>query len=175
MTPRTIIVARVIRFATASVAIGLTLAVATAFVPTLLGREVMIVTTASMEPWAPVGSAVVTRMVDARTVGVGDVITFRPSDAPPTTHRVIEVTEHGTGAATFITKGDANEDPDPTPVRIAGDVAIAERVIPHLGRLLAAVRSPIAFLALALIGFAAAALERAVAALNRPRVRPMIA
>lgn len=175
MSARAVTFVNWIRFAALVVAIGLAAAIGLAFAPTMFGRQVMVVTTGSMEPWAPVGSIVITRMVDARTVAVGDVITFREAESMPTTHRVIEITERDATSTTFLTKGDANEDVDPTPVRIAGEVALGERAIPGLGRILVAIRSPIAFLALVLMGLSSAALEKAINTTTiRPRVRPML-
>jgi len=174
MSAQAVTFAHWIRYAALVVALGFALAIGLAFAPTLFGREVMVVTTGSMEPWAPVGSIVITRMVDARTVGVGDVITFREQGAMPTTHRIIEVVERDASSSTFLTKGDANEDADPAPVRIVGSVAVGERAIPVLGRILVAIRSPLAFLALALLGLSSAALERALVSSVRPRVRPML-
>lgn len=174
MSGQAILVARWIRYSTLVVTVGLLVAIGLAFSPTLFGREVMVITSPSMEPWAPVGSIVVTRMVDARTAGVGDVITFREEGQMPTTHRIVEVVSRDGETSTFRTKGDNNEDADPNPVTISGKVAVAERAIPFVGRILAAVRSPLSFLALVLLGLANAALERSVAILNRPRVRPML-
>lgn len=175
MDARAYLATRIVRYLTLTVSVALALAVAVAFVPTLFGREVLVVTSGSMEPWASVGSVVVTRSAPAAAVGVGDVITFRPPHGATTTHRVIEVQARDANGSTFITQGDANEDPDPTPVRITGSVPKAERVLPVVGTILAAIRTPLAFLALVLLGLASALLEKASFRLGQEgRARPVL-
>jgi signal peptidase len=65
--------------------------------------------TGSMEPAIPVGSVVVIKPANPETLKVGDIICFKTeAESPKTvTHRIIGITSQG-----FITKGDANEDPD---------------------------------------------------------------
>lgn len=175
MTARASLASRWARYAAMVASLLLALLVGAAFAPTLFGRQIMVVTSGSMEPWASVGSVVVTRMTDVTSVGVGDVITFRNEAGTATTHRIVEVVERDGASATYVTRGDANEDADPAPIRVTGRVAKAETVVPHVGRVLAAVRSPIAFLALVLLGLSAAALEKATTLLTvRPGVRPML-
>lgn len=151
---------RIVRYLTTGVTLALAMMIALAFLPTLFGRQVMVVTSGSMEPSIPVGAIVVTRMVPVDDLGVGDVITYRPKGGSTTTHRIVKVERREPGSAMFVTKGDANEDVDPKATAIVGEVASAERVIPFLGRALAAMRSPIAFLALILLGMASALLEK---------------
>lgn len=70
-----------------------------------------VVVSGSMTPTIPVGSVVVTWPTE--NYGVGDVITFHSQDfhGMPTTHRIVEV-KTVNGHEAYITKGDANEDPD---------------------------------------------------------------
>lgn len=89
------------------------LAVALVGVPLASGGKALIVKSGSMVPMLPVGSAVV---IDSKPVGeitAGDVITFADTDAGGrlVTHRVVGV-EPAADGPHFITKGDANEDPD---------------------------------------------------------------
>ena len=169
ITTRTLLFTRIIRYSTSVVAGAMALAAALAFVPTLLGREVLIVTSRSMEPWAKVGGVVVTRLTQASAVGVGDVITYRMENSPATTHRVVKVVKRSGNTATFITKGDANENRDPQPVHITGKVAVSERSIPFIGRVLAGVRQPFAALAFIALGIAVSILERTLTSLLRRR------
>ncbi|MEM2866803.1 MAG: signal peptidase I [Candidatus Hadarchaeales archaeon] len=80
----------------------------------LLGLRVTTVLSGSMSPSLEVGDVVVVREVSPSSVGPGDVIQFgREGEA--VIHRVVEVRQEG-GNWFFITKGDANSSPDPTPV-----------------------------------------------------------
>jgi hypothetical protein len=70
----------------------------------------------SMAPAYPTDSVLAVEPVPATDVRAGDVIAYRVDpDTPMVTHRVIEVR---TGPV-FVTKGDANEDPDAKPVAAA--------------------------------------------------------
>lgn len=115
-------------------------------VPRLLGWQVDTVLSGSMTPAYPVGSVLFVKPVSPPTVEVGDVITFRTGarDGTPVSHRVVSV-DHSSGELSFVTKGDANEDADPTPV---GASALQGRVafgVPLLGRFVRAVRTPVGF------------------------------
>jgi signal peptidase len=137
---------------------------AIAFVPTLFGAESLIVTSGSMGKSMPVGSVAVTRLVDARAVSAGDVISFMsPGSRIPTTHRVVAVTDDGVDRV-FRTKGDANPAQDPEPVRVNGRVHVVERVVPFAGRVAVFARSPEGLVALLLIPAAGLLYERRRAA-----------
>ena len=134
---------RVVAGALGAAALGAVALLAFAFVPTLFGADALIVTSGSMGEAAPIGSVVVSRMVDARAVSVGDVITFRyPTSPTSITHRVVEITANETGRA-FRTKGDANPAIDPVPVPVAGNVHRVERVVPYAGRIVVFARTPV--------------------------------
>lgn len=72
-----------------------------------------IVQSASMTPTVPRDSLAAVSPVDGRSVRVGDVVAFRPTDRPDLTviHRVVERIEQG-NAVFYRTKGDANDEPD---------------------------------------------------------------
>ena len=105
---------------------------ASAFIAPRFGWRADVVLTGSMEPALKVGSVVITRPLNSRSVNAGDVITFRsPLNGRLTTHRVISVESK----PSFIlrTKGDANEDPDPF---VLGSRSVVGRVcfnVPHIG------------------------------------------
>lgn len=82
-------------------------------VPRVMGWDLVVVLSGSMEPALPVGSVIVVRPVQAVDINVGDIITYRIESDEKTyvTHRVIEVTGAGSSLA-FRTKGDANDNPD---------------------------------------------------------------
>ena len=97
----------------------------------LCGLQVYSVMSGSMEPDYPVGSLIYVRKVDYKTLQPGDVITYRLDKNTICTHRILQVqTDDG---YRFITKGDANDDPDGAPVfpaDILGEPIVA---IPLLG------------------------------------------
>ena len=106
--------------------------------------EVKVVQSGSMEPTIKTGGIVVIRSVD--TYKLGDIITFGPDTKTqiPTTHRIVGV--EGLGPTEkFVTKGDANDDADPT---LTARSAINGKVIfslPYLGYLLDFARKPLGF------------------------------
>ena len=103
-------------------------------VPKATGAKPLTVLTGSMAGTYDPGDVVVVRPTDARELEVGDAITFQPvSDDPKlTTHRVVEVT-YGSEGIRYVTQGDANDAPDPEPVRpeqVKGEVWYA---VPKVG------------------------------------------
>ncbi len=84
----------------------------------LFGYRLFYVVSGSMEPDIPVGALLVVGECDS--YGVDDVITFYSQDESiqgyPNTHRIIDVV-YEDGSARYITKGDANDAPDDTPVK----------------------------------------------------------
>lgn len=105
--------------------------------------KVKIVKSGSMEPTIKTGGIVVIRT--SNSYGVGDVITFGPDTKTqvPTTHRIVKE-ENGI----FTTKGDANDAPDPSTIRLAdidGKVAFS---VPYLGFILNFARQPLGFILL---------------------------
>jgi len=104
--------------------------------------------TGSMEPAIPVGSVVVIKPVNPETLKVGDIICFKVSESTTitVTHRIINVTTEG-----FITKGDANEDPDQWIVKRENVIGKAIFTIPYIGYIGYFVRTPIGFILLIVI------------------------
>lgn len=77
-------------------------------VPRLLGYEVYVVISGSMEPAIPLGSALYMEAAAPEDVAAGDVIAFYDRGAV-ITHRVVE---NHVVEGTFTTKGDANAQKD---------------------------------------------------------------
>jgi len=79
------------------------------FISSRLGtNNFLVVLSESMNPTINMGDLVITSSVDSNDIKVGDIVAFNDGDKQfPVTHRVINVTATG-----FVTKGDANEDPD---------------------------------------------------------------
>lgn len=117
-------------------------------VPEVAGAdESYIVLTASMTPELKPGDAVVVREVPTTQIQAGDVITFLPRSGGdvPITHRVVDVLVLSDGSRAFVTKGDANEDPDVgavAPEQVVGKVVVT---LPYLGHVVAFVNTPVGF------------------------------
>ncbi|WP_267640189.1 signal peptidase I [Haloarchaeobius amylolyticus] len=101
-------------------------------VPQVVGADhSFVVLSGSMEPTMSPGDAVVVTEVDPERLESGDVITFG-QNGTPTTHRIVEVQPREDGLQ-FLTKGDANEDPDRAPVQAEQIVGEVEYVLPYVG------------------------------------------
>lgn len=97
----------------------------------LIGLTPYTVLSGSMEPAYHVGSLIYVEKVSPDDIKVGDPITFVIDDSlVVATHRVMEV---DTEKRCFITKGDANESTDGSPVLYENLVGKALFTIPHLG------------------------------------------
>lgn len=82
-----------------------------------LASPVAVVSSDSMEPTMNVGDMVFWSPATIESVSENDIIVFRSDshEEELVTHRVIEVRENN-GQTELITKGDNNENPDPSPV-----------------------------------------------------------
>ena len=129
----------------AAIVISLALAL-----PSLTGLKSFVVVSGSMEPEIPVGSMVYSKEVNPKTLQPGDVIVFyttnaimngatdgAANDVIPVTHRVVE---NNTETGEIITKGDANENNDLSPVMYNNVVGIVVKHVPKFGY----IASPIA-------------------------------
>lgn len=75
---------------------------------TILGFKAYVITTESMSPNVNKGDIIIIK--DNATLKVGDIITFKRNLTGETiTHRISRITEEG-----YITKGDSNEEEDPS-------------------------------------------------------------
>ena len=99
---------------TAQVIVSLLIALLV-LVPQVLGYSSYVVVSPSMEPTLPVETVVYVKEVAAEDVKPGDIITFynHENSKTPVTHRVVE---NNTDKRQFVTKGDANEKEDITPI-----------------------------------------------------------
>ncbi len=107
----------------------------------LLGFEVLIVQSGSMEPNYPVGALVYVKPVDAAQLVPGDVITFELGGGVRGTHRIIEVL-NDEGGLSFRTKGDNNDEADFAPVHPESIVGKARFMLPYLGFLVTYIQQP---------------------------------
>ena len=107
---------------------------------TFFGREILVVSSGSMSPVISAGDIVVVR-TGHRSAFAGDVITFRGPAGPLVTHRVVAVGAGPDGDPVYSTKGDANEDTDPTPVPLRNVIGTVDTVVPS-GHVLTAMANP---------------------------------
>lgn len=110
-------------------------------IPRLFGCQIYTVVSGSMEPAIPTGSIVYVKSVEASEIDKDEVIAFySDSDTGAIiTHRVVK---NQVVSGQFITKGDANEKEDVTPVdydRLIGKVVFS---MPILGSILASIAEP---------------------------------
>jgi signal peptidase len=101
-------------------------ALALIVVPKAADAKPLTVLSGSMTGTYDIGDVVVVRPVDTDGLGVGDVITFHPRADDPalTTHR-IESISVGSEGRSFVTRGDANNAADLSPVepgQVVGEV-----------------------------------------------------
>lgn len=104
--------------ATAALLVVVAALAAVVVVPRAAGAAPLVVLTGSMAPGIPAGSVVVVRPVDARTLAVGDVVTYESADGSGAlvTHRVTALGHDAAGEVQLTTRGDANADADLDPV-----------------------------------------------------------
>ncbi|MGO1226106.1 MAG: signal peptidase I [Brachybacterium sp.] len=112
------------------------LGVLTIVLPALVGGMPLSVLTGSMRPHLPPGTLVVIKPTPIEEIEVGDVITFQLESgrSAVVTHRVIERSiDSADGEVCFTTQGDANNTPDPEPVRPAQVRGTVWNAVPYLG------------------------------------------
>ena len=114
--------------------------------PHLLGYRTMTMLTASMAPGIDPGDVVITTPLAVTDVTEGMVISYHIpiDDHRVVTHRVTDVVHAPDGTVAVQTKGDANDHPDPWTAVLQGDTAYqVQAVIPELGHLIQALRTPV--------------------------------
>lgn len=106
--------------------------------PAVFASRLAVVYSGSMAPEMPTGALAVLEPVDPADIEVGDIIAFDPpwdDDEVTVSHRVIEIIEGET--LSFLTKGDANEEPDFETVPAASVTGRIVISVSNLGYLLA--------------------------------------
>lgn len=103
-------------------------------VPLVLGWHSVVLTSGSMGPALHTGDVVLAAPVDdadgARPLGVGAVIVFEAGPDRLVTHRIVDRTPDGD----YVTKGDANERIDSSPVTPSQVLGTARAIVPYVGR-----------------------------------------
>lgn len=132
-------------------------ALALIVVPKATGARPLTVLSGSMVPTYDPGDVVIVRPVDAEDLPVGAVITFQPTSDDPrlTTHRIDSVV-FGSEGRSYLTKGDANEVVDASPItpdQVKGEVWYSVPLVGHVSMWLAggSVRTVVDALAVGLL------------------------
>lgn len=99
--------------------------------PFSVGWSPSVIVTGSMGPSIVPGDIVVTAPIEPEALRLNYVIRFKdPSNTHPyLMHRIIEIKDNGT----LITKGDANQSPDSTPVPVGNVTGVARLRVPLVG------------------------------------------
>lgn len=119
--------------------------------PELFGYRFMMVLSDSMAPEVRTGDLVVGRKPTPQTIEPGQIITYRSrTQSRLVTHRVVEVLKEGRQLA-FITKGDANDLPDLTPVNGYDVTATYLFRVPFVGYAVSFARSWYGFVLMVLV------------------------
>ena len=106
----------------------------------VMGYQVYTVLSGSMEPEYGVGDLLYVKKVDAKTIQVGDPITFiLNEDLVVATHRVVRIDAEN---QRFYTKGDANDIEDQNPVHFNNVIGVPQFSIPKLGYVSDFVQNP---------------------------------
>lgn len=121
---------------TTSLALGLVVIAALCYAGLFLfGYAPVVVYSGSMEPRIPVGALAVTKPVPARSIRVGDVITFSDPYVAHrlVTHRVVRIVRRPNRALAYRTKGDANAVRDPWLIELPHKVGQFKFAVPWVG------------------------------------------
>lgn len=127
-----------------ALALALIAVMGLAAVPRVFGYPTFVVTGGSMGDALPLGGIAITHSVAPADVRSGDIIVFKLNEGrPAVAHRVVDA-ESEPGQRVFVTKGDANQSADPSPVVIAAshDVLRVIGYIPLAGYVARFVQTP---------------------------------
>jgi len=103
----------------------------------MTGRPILVVAGGSMEPTIPLGAAVVVEPVDPADLTVGDIVSLRSGpDGAIFTHRIVRIADRD-GQLWFETKGDANDQADPSITSARSIIGRTILVLPLAGYLIA--------------------------------------
>lgn len=99
--------------------------------PSLFGKRLYVVDSASMEPVLRMNSLIVVREITPDQIQMGDILTYYGAESKTRiTHRVVEI---GPNNEYFITQGDANNVEDALPVESEKVIGIVALSIPYVG------------------------------------------
>jgi signal peptidase len=128
-------------------------------IPALTGGSTFVVGGSSMEPAIPLGAVVVALPVATDQLVPGDIVSVRVGEKQALfTHRIVRLVDRADGVW-LETKGDANDDPDPSIIPATSVVGRVAVIIPEAGyavRLLGTMQGVLFLLALGVFMLAAA-------------------
>ena len=138
-------------------------------IPAVTGGGTFVVGGGSMEPAIPLGSVVVAIPVATDQLAPGDIVSVRVGEQQALfTHRIVRLVDREDGLW-LETKGDANDDPDPSIIpatSVVGRVAVTIPLLGYAVRLLGTMQGILFLLALGVFMLAAGMAARV------PRDRP---
>ena len=109
-------------------------------VPQMLGMNTLAVLSGSMQPNIPVGSLIIIDDVKFDDLKVDDVITYKVNSSTLVTHRIVSLDSN---KQEMITKGDANEVDDGSPISYQNVVGKLLFTVPLLGYLSVYMKTPL--------------------------------
>ncbi|MBR3786557.1 MAG: signal peptidase I [Firmicutes bacterium] len=134
------------------IAVILFLAIALAGVK-LIGWDVYVVLSGSMEPTYKTGAVLYVDDVDTSTLQAGDPVTYVINGDVKVTHRIVEVVKQD-GQTFYKTKGDANNVEDGGLVAESQVIGAPVFSIPYLGHLVTFIQGPAGIFAMIAFGAA---------------------
>ncbi len=128
---------------------------------TVFGLSSAVVLTGSMSEAIELNDMIITK--SQKSYSVGDIVMYE-GNSTTVTHRIIEITDNG-----YLTKGDANNTDDGTPIpkeKIVGKVIV---IIPKIGSLISFFTTPLGMLILVLVLFSSVELPNFINRKNQRR------
>lgn len=135
------------------------------YMPKFMGYKSFYIETGSMSPTIPQGSMVLEKKVDFEDITEGDVLTFKNAEGTEYfTHRVVGI---DTANQMFTTKGDANEENDPSLTGYSFVVGRVDFAVPFVGYILKFLSSSVGKIVLACVYIAWIAIEIEIFVMKR--------
>lgn len=112
----------------------------------LFGYKGFIVLSDSMKPSFEAGDYIIDKMVDLKTIQVGDVVSYYDESDQIVTHRVVETTPEG-----YVLQGDGNEVTDTTFVTTENYIGQQAYSVSKLGTIMLKLSHPLALVGISLL------------------------
>jgi signal peptidase len=102
-------------------------------IPAVTGGATLVVSGGSMEPAIPMGSVVIATPVPAAQLVPGDIVSVRVGEKQAVfTHRIVRLVDRE-GGTWLETKGDANDEPDPSIIPVTSVIGRVAISVPYAG------------------------------------------
>lgn len=112
----------------------------------LFGYKGFIVLSDSMKPSFEAGDYIIDKMVDLKTIQVGDVVSYYDESDQIVTHRVVEITPQG-----YVLQGDGNEVTDTTFVTNENYIGRQAYSVSKLGTIMLKLSHPLVLVGISLL------------------------